>query len=110
MAAFIGAFSLLSFFAPKDEYSLWERRNLTKFPTLSVETVMNGSFMANFEEYATDSFSFRNAFRRVRAMWDNYVFLKNDTNDLYIMKNITDSCNTADDVAELIEPFSSQQA
>lgn len=33
-----------------------------------------------------------------------------DTNDLYIMKNITDSCNTADDVAELIEPFSSQQA
>ncbi len=84
MASFIGAFSLLSFFVPKDEYSLWERRNLTKFPTLSVETVMNGSFMANFEEYATDSFSFRNAFRRVRAMWDNYVFLKNDTNDLYI--------------------------
>lgn len=84
MAAFIGVFSLLSYFAPKDEYSLWERRNLAKFPTLSTETVMNGSFMANFEGYATDSFSLRNTFRRVRALWDNYIFLKNDTNDLYI--------------------------
>lgn len=84
MAAFIGVFSLLSYFAPKDEYSLWERRNLAKFPTLSVETIMNGSFMGKFEGYATDVFSLRNSFRRVRAMFDKYVFLKNDTNDLYI--------------------------
>ncbi len=84
IAAFIGVFSLLSYFAPKEEYFIWERRRLEKFPTFSVETVFNGSFMENFETYATDSFSFRNAFRRVRALWDNYIFFKNDTNDLYI--------------------------
>ncbi len=84
MALVIGVFSLLCYFAPKDEYSLWERRNLAKFPSLSIETVMNGSFMSKFEGYATDKFPLRDTFRRVRAMWDNYVFLKNDTNDLYI--------------------------
>lgn len=84
MAAFISVFSMLAFFAPKDEYSLWERRALAKFPQLSVETVFNGSFMGSFEGYATDNFSLRNSFRRIRALWDNFVFLKNDTNDLYI--------------------------
>ncbi len=84
MAAMLGVFSLLVYFAPKDEYSLWERRYLAKFPTLSVESVMNASFMNNFEGYATDNFSLRNSFRRVRALFDKYVFLKSDTNDLYV--------------------------
>ncbi len=83
MALFIGVFSLLSYFAPKDEYSLWERRYLAKFPTLSVETVMNGSFMGKFEGYTTDVFPYRNMFRRIRALFDNYAFLKSDVNDLY---------------------------
>lgn len=84
MAAFIGVFSALAYFAPKPEYSLWERRYLAKFPELSLETVWNGSFMGNFEKYATDSFALRDTFRRIRALWDKAPFFKADTNDLYI--------------------------
>lgn len=82
-AAFVSVFSVLCFFAPKEEYSIWERRALTVFPQLSTERVWDGSFMSDFEKYATDSFSFRNGFRRIRSMWDKYIFAKSDVNGLY---------------------------
>ncbi len=82
-ATFMSAFSVLCFFAPKEEYSLWERRALADFPRLSAERIWDGSFMGDFEKYATDSFSFRNGFRRIRSVWDKYVFAKSDVNGLY---------------------------
>ncbi len=82
-AAFLCVFSLLAYFTPKNEYSTWERRYLKKFPELSVESVADGRFMEDFEEYATDHFSFRNGFRRIRALFDRYIFVKSDTNGLY---------------------------
>ena len=84
MAVFIGGFSALAYFAPKDEYSLWERRQLAKFPELSIDTIFNASFMNSFEKYATDNFSLRDDFRRIRAIWDKIAFFKLDTNDLYL--------------------------
>ncbi|MBQ9914597.1 MAG: hypothetical protein IJO50_00485 [Clostridia bacterium] len=52
-------------------------------PELSVETVLNGEFMKNFESYATDQIPFREALRSVKAGFSAYVWQKMDNNGLY---------------------------
>ena len=69
-----------AFFKPDEEYSQTERRNLKQQPELSVENVLSGRFMSNFEEYTLDQFPFRNAFRSLKAI----TSLKADNNNLYV--------------------------
>ena len=69
-----------AFLKPDEEYSQTERRNLKQQPELSVENVLSGRFMSNFEEYTLDQFPFRNAFRSLKAI----TSLKADNNNLYV--------------------------
>ena len=77
----------LCLFMPKAEYSDTERRQLKKFPTLSVSGIFSGSFMKNFEDYTLDNFPFRDGFRTVKALTSKYVFSKKDNNGLYTDKD-----------------------
>lgn len=81
---FLLIFFLLCLFLPKEEYSKSERRPLTKMPELTVERVLNGEFMADFEEYATDSFPFRDSFRTVKAICALGIFNRGDNNGIYL--------------------------
>lgn len=74
---------LLVIFMPKDKYSDSERRMLSPMPGLSVQSVWSGRFMSNFEEYAADSFPFRDDFRRIKALTALQIFLKQDNNGIY---------------------------
>lgn len=65
---------------PDAKYSESERRNLKQKPELSVESILDGKFMSEFEEYSLDQFPFREAFRSLKAM----TSLKADNNDLYV--------------------------
>ena len=74
---------LLCLVLPGERYSESERRMLSPMPELSAESLWSGQFMSGFEEHAVDTFPFREAFRRVKALTAANVFLKRDNNGIY---------------------------
>ena len=57
---FIFAMTILFFALPKKEYSSSEKRYLSDFPTLTVNTFFSGEFGEDFETYLSDHTAFRN--------------------------------------------------
>jgi len=76
--------SLAAWLKPADDFSATERRQLKQFPELSMETLFNGKFMSQFEEYTLDQFPLRDTFRSIKAMTHMYVFGQKDNNDVYM--------------------------
>lgn len=83
MAVLIFGLSIFAVLKPATDFSESERRPLEKLPELSVETVLNGDFMENFEDYTNDQFPLRDAFRSVKALAKYYLFGISDNNELY---------------------------
>lgn len=79
--------SLLVWLMPDSPYSLSERRELKQQPELSIETVINGRFMSQFEAYQLDQFPFRDAFRSLKAL----TLLKADNNGIYVADGVIGS-------------------
>ncbi len=77
--------ALACLLVPQKDYSESERRPLADFPDFSVESVLNGKFMAGFEDYALDAFPLRDVFRAMKAK-ANGLFGKKDNNDFYIVE------------------------
>ena len=75
--------TIFAWIKPADMFSATERRELDQFPELSWETISNGRFMREFEEYTLDQFPFRDEFRSIKAFTHFYVFGQNDNNDVY---------------------------
>ncbi len=84
MAAVLFGFSALAWTKNPDAFSDSERRELAGFPKFSVESMMDGSFMEDFEAYTLDQFPFRDAFRRLKAKTVFDIFGQKDNNDIYI--------------------------
>lgn len=77
--------SIVCWLKPADAFSVTERRPLDQFPTLNVNTLLNGSFMSKFEEYTLDQFPLRDDFRSLKAMVSKYVLGQKDNNNIYIV-------------------------
>lgn len=77
-------FSLWGIIGKKSDFSESERRVLAKFPELNAETVLSGSFMSDFENYALDQFPMRDVFRGVKSASVLGIFRQLETNELYI--------------------------
>ena len=77
-------FTALAWFAPQKEMSDSERRKLAKAPKLSLENVLNGKFMSDFEDYSLDQFPFRDDFRKTKALYHHYVLGQKDNNEIYL--------------------------
>ncbi len=71
-------------FGPKAESSESERRPLAQMPALSVETLLNGKFMSEFEDYSLDQFPLRDTFRQLKSLFHYYVLGQKDNNEIYI--------------------------
>lgn len=84
MAAFFLSLALFCWFKPADAFSDSERRMLAQFPEISVEEILSGEFMTDFEEYTLDQFPLRDSFRNIKAISAFYVFRQSDNNDIYI--------------------------
>ena len=84
MAAVLFCFSALAWTKESDAFSDSERRELAAFPKLSIESMMDGSFMEDFEAYTLDQFPFRDLFRRLKAKTVFEVLGQKDNNDIYI--------------------------
>lgn len=70
---------------PDGEWSFSERRRLAQMPDLSVETLMNGKFMKDFETYTLDQFPLRETFRNIKAQFQYNVLQQKDNNGIYIV-------------------------
>lgn len=69
---------------PAAEYSATERRKLEQLPKLTFESVSEGKFMADFEEYTLDQFLLRDGFRSLKAWVSQNIFRRSDNNDIYV--------------------------
>ncbi len=69
---------------PTTEISEAERRKLASFPTLSLSSVMNGSFAGGFDSYATDQFPLRELFRGLKSRFHMNILGQLDNNDIYL--------------------------
>ena len=76
--------SIICWVKPAGEYSVTERRKLEQFPKFTMETVANGKFMTNFEEYTLDQFPMRDSFRSLKAWVSRNLLGKADNNDIYV--------------------------
>lgn len=89
-----------SWFGPRQEVSLAERRKLAQMPELSLETLLakdvkdesgniteRNSFMSKFESFTLDQFPLRDKFRQVKSVFQYYVMQQMDNNNIYVTNN-----------------------
>lgn len=69
---------------PKKEFSDSERRNLAQFPTLSLATLLDGTFMSKFESFTQDQFPLRDNFRTLKAFVQYFALSQLDNNGIYL--------------------------
>ena len=81
----IFGFFIWGIIQPDQEMSYTERRPLADFPKLSLNAVLDGKFMTEFEEYTLDQFPLRDSFRTLKAITSFYVLGQKDNNDIYIV-------------------------
>lgn len=77
-------FFFLHLFLPDKEISLSERRHLTQISMPSVQTLLNGNWMENFESYSLDQFPGRDSFRSLKAHTIFHGLHYLDNNQLFI--------------------------
>ena len=73
-----------AWFSPAKETSAAERRPLAQMPDISTDTVLNGDFMTDFEDYALDQFPLRDGFRTIKSLFHYYVLGQKDNNGIYL--------------------------
>lgn len=82
---FIIIFSIFIINVVKEEQtiSLTERRELAKFPKITLSNIINGKFFNEFENFSMDQFISREAFRKLKANVEMKFWGKKDFNGIY---------------------------
>lgn len=75
---------LLNIFSKDKDLSYTERRYLSTFPKISLDSIMSGKFMDEFEVYTLDQFAFREEFRKIKTLTELNIFRKQDNNNIFI--------------------------
>lgn len=76
--------TLGSWLLPDQDFSQSERRELTQLPAFTAESLGNGRFMADFEDYGLDQFPLRDTFRKIKALFHYNALGQKDNNGIYI--------------------------
>ena len=76
--------AVFAWIKPVGEISEAERRPLQQFPELSVQTLLSGKFMTEFEGYTLDQFPLRDDFRQLKSLFHYYVLGQKDNNGIFI--------------------------
>ncbi|HHX62549.1 MAG TPA: hypothetical protein GX707_17825 [Epulopiscium sp.] len=76
---------VINILSPIKEVSYSERRKLAQFPKPSLNAIISGELMKDFENYTLDQFAFRNQFRSLKALFDFKILNKKDNNDIYVI-------------------------
>ncbi|MBR7143074.1 MAG: hypothetical protein IKD06_06015 [Clostridia bacterium] len=90
--ATIAVFALLIFglviahvIIPDATHSLSERRELSKFPAITADSVFSGDWGTDFEEYLLDHFPGRDGFRTVKAILRYKLLAQKDNNKVFLV-------------------------
>jgi len=83
-AALLIALTLFAWLKPHTDYSEAERRVLASRPEISLESLLSGKFMKDFELYTQDQFPLRESFRSLKSMSLFYGMGRRDSNGLYM--------------------------
>ena len=86
--AFLGVFLVANAAAPDREKSEMENRQLAQLPAPSVRTLLDGSFMSDFESYVTDQFVGRDAWIALKSTTERALG-KHENNDVYFCEKDT---------------------
>jgi len=78
----IFGFTIATLLAPSREFSETENRILAGMPAVSIETVLNGEFEADYEKYLTDQFVLRNQWISLKTSIER-LLLKRESKDIY---------------------------
>lgn len=84
IAAIFFGISFFAWLKPADEISDSELRRLAQMPEFSMEQVVSGAFMTDFESYTLDQFPLRDAFRTLKAVVCLYALRQLDNNGIYV--------------------------
>lgn len=82
----IGLLSIINYFKSDKEISILENRKLKQKPEFSIQTLMDGNFTKEFEEYVSDQFVFRDQWIKLKATME-IMSSKNKINDVFIGKD-----------------------
>ncbi|MBQ3181802.1 MAG: hypothetical protein IJB50_03500, partial [Clostridia bacterium] len=77
---------LFNMLTPVLEYSELENRYLQKLPKITFSSIIDGSFMEDFENYLNDQFIGRNVFVKLKAGIE-YILGKQENNGVYVGNN-----------------------
>ena len=69
---------------PAKDISVSERRPLAQMPTVSVENLLSGRYMSDFEKASVDQFPLRDSFRRVKSLFHTLCLWQKDNNGIYL--------------------------
>ena len=83
---FIGGVCVISLLLPKKEFSELENRYLEKTPTLSLETLKDGTFMKQAENYTADHIVGRDFWVSLKS-WSERITGKQENNGVYFGKD-----------------------
>lgn len=78
--------SVICWLKPADDFSITERRQLKQFPEVSLDSILDGAFMSDFEAYAVDQFPFRDEIRSVKTAVQKYLLGQSDNNGVYMVE------------------------
>ena len=80
--AFISIFAVLFWVLPKSDFSPKEKRYLQGFPEISVQSLTDGTFETDFENYINDHMVLRDVFMGVNS-YSNIAVLNNGSDGVY---------------------------
>ena len=76
--------TLFAWLKPPTEASQAERRKLAQLPKLTVDALLDGSYMDKFADYGVDQFPLRDTFRSVKAIFQQKGLLQKDNNGYFV--------------------------
>lgn len=76
--------AVLAWFGPVEAISESERRELAQMPQITLDAVLSGRFMHDFEDYSLDQFPFRDGFRKIKSLFHYNGLGQLDNNGIYI--------------------------
>lgn len=85
--ALIAGLSLAAILLPDAEVSKEERRHYATSPKLTWDSVIDGSYMSDLEEYLLDQFVARDWFRTLKTEVETKLFGKSDANGYVRLEN-----------------------
>ena len=84
VAAVWAVLAAWAWLAPSRDISVAERRQLAQKPAIQGKKLLDGSFMADFEDASLDQFPLRDTFREAKSLFHRFVLRQSDKSGIYI--------------------------